>query len=485
MTYQPIILVADDEPVGRHLLTALLDGQGYTLVTAADGLETLEKAHAITPDLVLLDVVMPGLNGFEVCRQLRADPTLAEVPIVLVTGLNDPESRVRGIEIGADAYINKPVNHDELQAHVRSITRVNRFGRLRHARARFQRMAEQSPDGYIAVDAAGRVAYANLQARRYLTPQPDTDELEGQLFLSVAKQGYRCEPEATWAEWPELDGLTARRTRYLVRPESPTVPVMWLAVTVMDESPAADGTRLLCLHDVTQQVTTWRDMRTFHTVISHKLVTPLSNLVGCLDMAIYDPALSRADLLDLVETAHASGEELHAVVDEILRYLKGDVLMQIGGHFSLGRFPDLAARAAAEYGVMLSNLQLEPALLNMATGLSEPSLEWILWELLDNARKFHPTHAPHIELSVAPAQPGWASITFCDDGVNLGAEQIAQVWAPYYQSEKIFTGETPGLGLGLPTIASLIWHVGGTCRLANRAQGPGVAVELKVPLVNA
>lgn len=484
MGYQPIILVADDEPVGRHLLTALLDGQGYTLVTAADGLETLEKAHAITPDLVLLDVVMPGLNGFEVCQQLRADPALAEVPIVLVTGLNDPESRVRGIEIGADAYVNKPVNYSELQAHVRSITRVNRFGRLRHARARFQWMAEQSPDGYIALDAAGRMAYANPQARRYLAAQPDATDLEGELFLAVAAQSYRCEPEAAWADWPDLDKFTTRRTRYLVRPESSTVPVMWLAVTVMDESPVADGTRLLCLHDVTQQVTTWRDMRTFHTVISHKLVTPLSNLVGCLEMAVYDPALSRADLLDLVGTAHASGEELHAVVDEILRYLKGDVLMQIGGHFPLRQFPDLAARVAAEYGVLLSSLRLESALLDKATGLSEQSLEWILWELLDNARKFHPKHEPHVEMSVSPAQPGWACITFCDDGVSLGAEQIAQVWAPYYQGEKIFTGETPGIGLGLPTIASLIWHVGGTCRLSNRTQGPGVVVELKVPLVN-
>jgi signal transduction histidine kinase len=261
--------------------------------------------------------------------------------------------------------------------------------------------------------------------------------------------------------------------------------VLWLAVTVMDESPAADGTRLLCLRDVTQKVTTWRDMRTFHTVISHKLVTPLNNLVGCLEMAVYDPTLSRKDLLDLVGTAHTSSEVLHAVVDEILRYLKGDVLMQIGGHFPLRRFPDLAARAAAEYGVVPVKLRMEAALLDQATGLSEQSLEWILWELLDSARKFHPTHEPNVEVRVAPARPGWACITLVDDGVSLSPEQITRVWAPYYQGEKIFTGETPGIGLGLPTIASLIWHVGGTCRLSNRAYGPGVEVELTVPLLNA
>ena len=70
-----------------------------------------------------------------------------------------------------------------------------------------------------------------------------------------------------------------------------------------------------------------------------------------------------------------------------------------------------------------------------------------------------------------------------DDGVSLSPEQISRVWLPYYQGEKYFTGETPGMGLGLPTVAAAIWHVGGTCRLFNRVPGPGVVAEITVPLM--
>ncbi len=124
--------------MGREALEDLLYGQGYTLALAADGPEALIQAAALTPDIILLDVMMPGMDGFEVCQRLRADPHLAEVPVIMITALDDSTSRLRGLEVGADDFITKPFNRAELRARVRTITRLNRYHSLLDERAALQ-----------------------------------------------------------------------------------------------------------------------------------------------------------------------------------------------------------------------------------------------------------------------------------------------------------------------------------------------------------
>ena len=107
-----------------------LDGEGYELVFADSGNEALKKARADAPDIILLDVMMPDIDGFETCRLIREDPLLAEVPIIMITSLDDQESLLRGIKSGADDFISKPIARSELQARVRTITRLNRYRKL-------------------------------------------------------------------------------------------------------------------------------------------------------------------------------------------------------------------------------------------------------------------------------------------------------------------------------------------------------------------
>ena len=138
MAEASIILIVDDNPLGREALGELLHQQGYTLAFAADGPEALKQAAALAPDLILLDVMMPGMDGFEVCRRLRADANLAEVPVVMVTALDDKAMRLRGLEAGADDFITKPYDRAELRARVKTTTRLNRYRRLLNERAALQ-----------------------------------------------------------------------------------------------------------------------------------------------------------------------------------------------------------------------------------------------------------------------------------------------------------------------------------------------------------
>ena len=157
MSQPTTILIVDDEPSGREILAALLHTQGYQLAFAAGGADALAQAAKLQPDLILLDVMMPEIDGFEVCRRVRADPAVAEVPIVLVTALDDRGSRLEGIEAGADDFVTKPFDRTELRARIRAITRLNRYrhdiSARKQAEARGQRQIERLA-AMQAIDAA-------------------------------------------------------------------------------------------------------------------------------------------------------------------------------------------------------------------------------------------------------------------------------------------------------------------------------------------
>ena len=198
------ILVVDDDPKGLHLLQSLLLGEGYTVLPAEHGAQALVLAYDHRPDVVLLDVMMPDLDGYEVCRRLRADETLRHVPILLLTALDDRESRLRGLEAGADDFISKPFDSVELRTRLRTITRLNRFRQLFEERARFETAVAYSPDAIVLTDDAGRITLVNAAFQRlvatpaiaddasvfdYLT----SDELRSQV-AALAEVGRRIGP---------------------------------------------------------------------------------------------------------------------------------------------------------------------------------------------------------------------------------------------------------------------------------------------------
>ena len=121
------ILIVDDEKSNRQILEANLLSEGYLTFQASNGKEAIQLTKEISPDMILLDVMMPELDGFAVCQRLKNDPATKIIPVIIITALDDRETRICGLEAGADDFLTKPVNPLELKARVRSLIRVKRY----------------------------------------------------------------------------------------------------------------------------------------------------------------------------------------------------------------------------------------------------------------------------------------------------------------------------------------------------------------------
>ena len=117
-----VVLVIEDDPDQRRLLERMLSGAGFRVVTAADGEAGIATVVATAPDLIVLDVMMPRLNGFQTCRRLKSDPATARFPVVILTTKDEPADQFWATEVGADAFLNKPVDFPELLATIGRLT---------------------------------------------------------------------------------------------------------------------------------------------------------------------------------------------------------------------------------------------------------------------------------------------------------------------------------------------------------------------------
>src|SRR5882762_1700887 len=172
------VLVVDDTPETLGFLTDTLDHAGITVLIATDGESALELVEQITPDLVLMDAVMPGINGFETCRRLKRDKVLSHMPVIFMTALSETEHVVEGLAAGGVDYVTKPIVVEELLARIR-VHLTN--ARIAHGTR-------------VALDATGRFLLATDQSARLLWCTPKAKQLLAELFPAVAGQGPSLPP---------------------------------------------------------------------------------------------------------------------------------------------------------------------------------------------------------------------------------------------------------------------------------------------------
>jgi diguanylate cyclase (GGDEF)-like protein/PAS domain S-box-containing protein len=239
---KPAILIVDDAPDNISLLRAMMLRQGYQTFVASSGERALEIAQRIQPDLVLLDIVMPGLDGLETCRRLKAHPATAGIPVIFMSARGETEDIVAGFDIGAADYIPKPLRMEEVCARVRAQLRLSSGSDVQKEQADRLRMIVDSMDqGLLIVELCGRIHYANPSCERYLGYA--AEQLVGRSLADlVARQDTN--PDGCGAM--EANGHSTREV--LIRHRDGGLCAMDLTMTPMH---AADGLFVALLHDIT------------------------------------------------------------------------------------------------------------------------------------------------------------------------------------------------------------------------------------------
>jgi CheY-like chemotaxis protein len=502
---ESLVLVVDDQPAARVALGTLLGAEGYQIAYASSGAEGLAQARALHPDLILLDVLMPDVDGFATCRQLRADPLLGEVPVVLVTSLEDREANLEGWRAGADDFLSRPYDPAELRARVRLITQLNWYRQLV---ARQTEAGGGQPDGqdaWVVLGEDDRLQRAHPRARRWLGLPPD--ELPaGATFRGVAGQHHRLVPEAGWRDWPAL--RQRQLPRWLVRPATPITRVLWLAVELpAAEAPGPTGT-LVRLHDVTPAVIELQNRVRYHRHVAGPLREPLEGLEdslrslareldGCDNPAVARWLAAGRQHLEHLRSLERQVERLDPAggacptgtpVDPALepptgapQLLSGAAWSRPAPSFPLASFPELLAESGRAAGLPAPAVTLPPGLEHHRLPLDRVSLELILYAVLEHARERHPGAAPGLRLRLAATEPARLLLEVQSAGPAFTATELEQAWlggAPFARDPDPAPRGSAGVRAAA---ATLVWGAGGRLLLRNRPGSRGTRVRLELP----
>jgi PAS domain S-box-containing protein len=274
------ILIVDDDIAARDTLEELLAYENYEIICASNGIDALEMARDLHPDVILSDVMMPKMNGFEVCRRLRADPVLAEVPIILITGLDDRDSFLKGLEAGADDFISKPFDRIKLSARVAAVVRLNRYRRLVEERAKFERLIELSPDGVLLIDNEGTIQMANPTLTRMLH-MAEGSSLMGRKITAFAGVQYFADfLKFISKAFADPGGIYRAETRF-VRTDDTEFPVEISAGhCALQSQPAVQ----LIIRDITERKVAEEEIRRAHEELTLACDTSLEGWSRALEL---------------------------------------------------------------------------------------------------------------------------------------------------------------------------------------------------------
>lgn len=470
-----LLLVITATQSMRQAMTETLAGTHYVLHFAENATDGLQKAEDLLPTAIIIDIDLETLDAYGICRHLRANRLLKGIPIMMICSREDRDLRAGGMNAGADDFLDKPLDGLELLARLRMLTRLSITGRLTNDLTRFSWMVEHAQEGYLMIDLSGAIHYANERAVNLLNLPED---FIGLPFNRVVEKQYMPEPIEAWENWREDPAPC-----FLVQPEGPTARAVWVVLEALDTPMGTEYQRIVRLRDVTERMSLYHDMRKFHTFINHKLRTPVSMLYTSLSIIKHQmESLPAEEVKKMMGTAIRGTERLAEEVRNVVNYLDAPLALNLGQPVKLEKLPEIVTMIAERMRLKHIIISMPDDLYETSIGLTPDALEIILHELIENAYKFHPEKTPKIEISVQKKENGFIHMRIVDDGMNLSVEQLAWAWLPYFQSEKDFTGEMPGTGLGIPMVATLIWKAGGTLGLRNRPDRSGVIIDLNIPL---
>ena len=336
-----ILAIIPNQSVLQNLKN-VLEGTAFELKVASPE-RGLQVAEELLPDAILLDMDSEG-NALDTCRFLRANRVLQGMPVLMLCDSQDHDSRALGLGAGVDDFINKPFDDIELLSRLRTITRLNAKRLMVTDLTRFTWMASHATAGYLLLDKSGVIHYANENARTLLNLPSD---YLGLPFVAVVEHRFTAEPEEAWANW-----ISEPVPLFLVQPETPTARAAWVLLDSLDTMLGTESHRIVSLKDVTERMSIYQDMRRFHTVVAHKLRTPVSMLASSLGLLKTRlDQLSGDEVKELVHNSIKGVDRMASQVQEIVKYIDAPLALNVGEPVPLGKVPAMVRAICESLGL--------------------------------------------------------------------------------------------------------------------------------------
>lgn len=418
------ILIVEDSPTQAERLRRLIQSLHYNARVAANGQLALAAIRERKPHLVLSDIVMPEMNGYDLCRAIKSDPTLRDIPVILVTSLNDPKDIIRGIECGADNFIRKPYAEDYL------------LNRISHMLMNQKLRKNQNVEIGIALYLGDQKHFINAERQQILD-----------LLISTYEQAVQVNGELQARERQVIE-LNMRLAHHAAELETINREIALKNLELAEAS---------------------RMKSAFIANMSHELRTPLNAIIGftgALLMKLPGPLTSDQD--KQLNTIRASARHLLSLINDIL-----DVAKIEAGKLTLSIEPVHCQELMADVADTLRPLAQQKGLaLEMALGeAGQPpviidtdrrALTQILINLLNNAIKF--TEQGTVRISLSQRDEDGVLVTemsIADSGAGIKEEDQAKLFQAFSQLDSTSTRHVEGAGLGLYLCQNLANAIGG------------------------
>ena len=415
------ILIVEDSPTQAERLRRLIQSLHYNARVAANGQLALAAIRERKPHLVLSDIVMPEMNGYDLCRAIKSDPTLRDIPVILVTSLNDPKDIIRGIECGADNFIRKPYAEDYL------------LNRISHMLMNQKLRKNQNVEIGIALYLGDQKHFINAERQQILD-----------LLISTYEQAVQVNGELQARERQVIE-LNMRLAHHAAELETTNREIALKNLELAEAS---------------------RMKSAFIANMSHELRTPLNAIIGFTGALLMKlPGPLTADQDKQLTTIRASARHLLSLINDILDVAKieaGKVTLSIEPvpcHHLIAEVADTLRPLAQQKGL---TLEVDAGEQPVVIDTDRRALTQILINLLNNAIKF--TEQGSVRISLAQREEDGNVVTemsITDSGAGIREEDQAKLFQAFSQLDSTSTRHVEGAGLGLYLCQNLANAIGG------------------------
>ncbi len=491
---KPHVLIAEDDMMLRILIRKSLEQAGFEVIEAEDGQEAVELFKAAQPDIILLDVMMPKLDGYEACKKIRQLPHGQQIPIIIVTGLDDIDSISRAYNIGATDFITKPINWIVLIERVRYTLYANEaFTKLRRNEERLSAAQRIAQLGSWTWDLkSGRIDFSEEGSRILQLPEGVTSLMYQDYILRVPeKDAHRVKSLFKKTIFEKKSGSL---DHHLLLPDNQEIIVQQQTNIDAQQPDQILGT----LQNITRRKQEEKILRKakeeaeiasrtkseFLANISHELRTPLNAIIGFSNIMLQTDYSEKSaskhqeytqDILD-------SGNHLLSVINDILDLSKIEA-----GKFELHEH-EVDIIRVIETSNRIINERAQSNQIEIITKIDkdipgiladERALKQVLLNLLSNSIKFTEPGGS-ITISTYQSDNDNIIIGVKDTGVGMKKEDIPKAMAAFQQVDSSLSRKYEGTGLGLPLSKTLIELHGGTFRIDSE-EGVGTEIILELP----